>query len=120
MKPTILFYDPSAASWSGKLRQLCAIQGVRLRPVSDADLSRTVSALANGLQAETAPPGGAPISEPVLVFCGVTSSQLDRLLISLGKAGARGCLKAVLTPHNAQWTFRALYEELVKERLQMP
>lgn len=119
MKPTILFYDPTSVQWAGKLRQLCAIQGIRLRPMTTVDLGRTVSALAQGLQADDPAPAVEPIPEPVLVFCGLTSSQLDRLLISLGKAGARGCLKAVLTPHNAHWTFRALYDELVKERLQM-
>ena len=29
------------------------------------------------------------------------------------------CLKAVRTPHNGGWTLRALYRELVKERLQL-
>ncbi len=47
----------------------------------------------------------------------LTAGQLDRLLAALQKAGVpRTCLKAVLTPTNAQWTLRALYQELCRER----
>lgn len=119
MKPAILFYpSPNAPDWAPRLRQLCAVQGLRLRMVEPSDLDRTIEALGQGLQAPEAPSAGTPIGEPVLVFCALSGGQLDRLLPALTKMGARGCLKAVLTVHNAGWTFRALYDELVKERLQ--
>ena len=49
-KQTLLLYDPHGAPWVPKLRQLCAIQGLRLRTVEDADLGRPVAALAEGLR----------------------------------------------------------------------
>lgn len=118
-KPTLLLYDPIGSPWAGKLKQLCAVQGLRLRPVENADLSRPVGVLAAGsAPAETAQ--AVPLPEPVLVFCNLSGAQLDRLLASLRRLEVpRSVLKAVLTPHNALWTFSALYEELRKERLSM-
>lgn len=120
MKPTILFYAPTPTPWGSQLRQLCAIQGFRLRTVETQDLDRTVDALAQGLQPSQPYPAGAPLEEPVLVFCALSGKQFDRLLPALTRMGARSCLKAVLTVHNAHWSFRELYGELVKERLQLP
>ncbi|WP_251449070.1 DUF3783 domain-containing protein [Vermiculatibacterium agrestimuris] len=119
MKPTILFYAPAPTPWGGQLRQLCAIQGFRLRVVETQDLDRTVEVLAQGLQTSQPHPAGAPLEEPVLVFCALSGKQFDRLLPALTRMGARSCLKAVLTAHNARWSFRDLYAELVKERLQL-
>lgn len=120
MKPTLLYYAPSPTPWEKELRQLCAIQALRLRSVEGADLDRGVDALAQGLRPGEPPVAGPPLAEPVLVLCGLSDGQLDRLLAALRRMGAGGCLKAVLTQHNARWTFRTLYAELVKERLQMP
>lgn len=119
MKSAILYYTPSPTPWEKSLRQLCAVQALRLRTVETADLDRRVDALAQGLGPSAPSPSGVPLGEPVLVLCGLSSGQLDRLLAALKRMGAGGCLKAVLTDHNAQWTFRALYGELVKERLQL-
>lgn len=119
MKPTLLYYAPSPVSWEKDLRQLCVLQAIRLRPVGLRDLERTVEALAQGLQPADHPEPGAALPEPVLVLCGLSDKQLERMLTALGRIGARGCLKAVLTAHNAHWTLRALYAELVKERLQL-
>ncbi len=119
-KPTILLYDPVPSPWAGKLKQLCAVQGLRFRPVETSDLARPLSALAEGTVPAGEVPAAAPLPEPVLVLCGLTSAQLDRLLASLRRLEVpRSVLKAVLTPHNALWTFAALYRELCQERLSM-
>jgi len=119
-KPTILLYDPVGSPWAPKLKQLCAVQGLRLRPVENADLGRPVGVLAAGTAPVREVPAVSPISEPVLVLCGLTGAQLDRLLAGLRRLEVpRSVLKAVLTPHNALWTFAALYGELCKERLSM-
>ena len=114
--PVILFYAPSPVPYASKLLSLCAVQGVKLRMVSPGDLDRPLSALAQGLPAEPgASAPGDPLPEPVLIFCHLSNAQLDRLLPSLRRIQAR-CLKAVLTPANAQWTLRVLYGELCRER----
>ena len=116
-KPIILFYEPAPTPWGGKLRQYCALQGVRLRPVEAGELGRTVGSLAGGLAGENPP--ALPIPEPMLVLCHLTEPQLNRLLATLRKEGAGNCLKAVLTPTNASWSLSALYRDLCKERLSL-
>lgn len=116
--PTILFYSPTPQAYAPKLMQLCAIQGIRLRPVENADLDRPLSALAQGLPPEAAVSPGEPLEEPLLVFCHFSEKQLDRALPSLRRIQVF-CLKAVLTPTNARWTLRALHGELCRERSQL-
>ncbi len=118
-KPTILLYDPNSSPWAGKLKQLCAVQGLRLRPVGPGGLDRTVGELAVGPAGEDA--SAAPtVQEPMLIFCALSGAQLDRLLAALRRLGVpRTTLKAVLTPDNAGWTLSALYRELCQERLAM-
>ena len=48
--PVILFYSPTSVPYLPKLRQLCALQGIRLRIMEAADLDRTLSALVQGLR----------------------------------------------------------------------
>lgn len=115
--PVILFYDPTSAPWSGKLKTVCAIQGLRLRRVENDRLDRPLlSLLARESGGEPVPAG--PLPEPVMVLCGLTEPQLDRLLPALRKERIF-CLKALLTPTNAGWTLRQLYDELCLERKQM-
>ena len=105
-KQVILLYAP-AAPWADGVKKLCALRGLRLRPVEPGETGRTLDSLAFG-QPYSPTPGG-PIPEPLLVLCGFSSAQLD----------SQGCLKAVLTPSNANWTLAALYQELCREREQM-
>lgn len=113
-KPMLLCYDPRSSPWRAKLPPVCAVQGLRFRPLTGADLDVELFRLAAG---ETGEVEGEPLPEPLLLLCGLTSGGLDRLLPALRKAGVPPrCLKAILTPHNAGWTLRALYGELTKER----
>ena len=113
-KPTILLYDPALSPWAVKLKTICAIRGFRLHMVEASQLDQPLLALLEGSARESRP--GAALPEPVLVFCHLTAPQLDHLLPELGKLGARGCLKAMLTPTNKNWTLRQLYAELCRER----
>lgn len=117
-KSVILLYDPIPSLWSSKLKQLCALQGYRLRLVEPREVGCSLRALAT--DKTEAPRPAREIPEPMFVFCGFTSSQLDRLLAGLRRIGVPiTCLKAVLTPTNSGWTFSALYGELCRERLAM-
>lgn len=113
-QPAILLYAPGDDPLAASLHPLCAMRKLRLRRVGDADLNSTVGELALG-RVLPAPPVDQPLPEAVLVFCGLSGTQLDWMLTELRKRKIF-CVKAVLTPDNAKWTFRALYRELVKER----
>ena len=56
-------------------------------------------------------------ADEMLVFCGITSDQLDAFLENYRRREISPILlKAVLTPTNVSWTPRRLYQELRKER----
>lgn len=117
-KAALLLYDPAPSPWASKVRQLCAIQGLWFSAVDTAQLDRPIRDLAQGLP----DPGsaGEPLPEPLLLLCHLSSPQLDKVLQGLRNAGVpRTCLKAILTPTNAGWTLRALYDELCLEREQL-
>ena len=116
--PVILVYSPSPVPYAPKLLQLCALQGIRMRVVETPELDRPLAALTQEPRPAGVTAAGAPLAEPVLVFCHLTNQQLDRALLSLRHLQVF-CLKAVLTPTNKAWTLRQLYAELCKERAQM-
>lgn len=117
-KQTILVYDPLNSPWMHKLGQTCAVQKLRFRRVEAADLGVKVGTLAAGLVPAEPPAAVPPIGEPMLVLCNLGDKQLDRVLQAMRKAGVpMTTLKCILTPHNAGWTFRELYEEISKERV---
>lgn len=66
-------------------------------------------------------PSGEPkeITEPMLLFCGLSSGTLDHVLQAMRKNGIRIPYKAILTPHNQGWTPEELFSELIEEHKQM-
>lgn len=114
-KQAILLYTPNTVPWADGVKKLCALRGLRLRPVEPDETGHPLESLAFGKPASSGPT--KPIPEPLLVLCGFSSAQLDSLLASLRKTGVPpSCLKAVLTPSNAGWSLSALYWELCRER----
>lgn len=100
------------------LQKAVAGAGVEVVPVGRSDHGRTIGALA-GLDSPKAPAYTGPaIGGRMLVLC-VPMEEVQALLPLLNGAGAAGCLKAVLTPHNRNWTAAALYAELAREHREM-
>ncbi len=95
--------------------QVSALQlGCRVRPVPPEHFGAALEKILAG-EAETCPAEGA-FAEELLVMCGLSERQLDTLLTELRRRKISVALKAVLTPTNAAWTARELYEELCRER----
>lgn len=116
MTPKVLFYDPTGAASAAKW--VLARARIRICPVTAAQAGLTVGALADGqtAPADAVSPAALP-QDPVLIFCGLTEAQLDAALAGLRRAGLpRSVYKAVLTAHNASWTFADLCAELARER----
>lgn len=56
------------------------------------------------------------LTRQAMIMHGFTRQRLDEFLKNMRKAGVPVIpLKAIVTPYNVSWTFRALYEELEKE-----
>lgn len=55
--------------------------------------------------------------ESLMLFCGISSKKLDKILFKLrNNKDIQVTYKAVLTPSNSGWTVRRLFLELAKEQ----
>lgn len=116
--PTVLCYNLGPER-EARVRTLCLIQKLRLRPVSPAEYGEAVGALA-GLFPTSGASAAEPFGEEMLVLCDFSEAALNGFLTGFRKAGLPPVsLKAVLTPTNAAWNSRQLYEELCREHAAM-
>ena len=107
-------YNCSGEEFS-KLKQIFAMLRLRMRPVEPERYHVPLGDLAVG-RGEPGP-AAEPISEAMLVFCGMGQALLNQVLevIRVAKLPLIP-LKAVLTDSNQNWDTRQLYAELLKER----
>ena len=102
----------------GSIRALCEDLGIDVRVITDGDLSRTMGQIA-GISSTPDLHGGKPVpfSDEMMVFCGMSSDQLDRFLSEYRQREISPIpLKAVLTSVNAKWLPGRLCMELKKEQ----
>ena len=111
---TVLMYNCSGEEFS-KLKQIFAMLRLRMRPVEPERYHVPLVDLAVG-RGEPGP-AAEPISEAMLVFCGMGQALLNQVLEVIRVAKLPPIpLKAVLTDSNQNWDTRQLYAELMKER----
>ena len=111
---TVLLYNCSAPGFS-KLRQIFAMLRLRMRVVTPEQYHISLDELSEGKG--EAGEAAQPISETMLVFCGLNDALLHQVLEVIRVAKLPPIhLKAVLTETNAQWNSLELYEELCRER----
>lgn len=93
--------------------------GAEVVPIARQDYGCRLAALA-GLESKTAQPyAGGPLGGRMIVLCGL-EDQIEEVLSALRQAGVGpDCLKAVLTPHNRNWTPLVLFSELRREHEEM-
>lgn len=117
MTPTLLLYNLDNEHGK-KLRLLCASLKIRVKPISSADYTQTVGALAGipGMKRSDAVYDGTGFTDAMLVFKDFNDTLLDRFLLTYRKKKLPPIpLKAVLTGQNIAWTSLALHDELVRE-----
>lgn len=122
MKPTILLYHLPEGERLAKIKRALFPLGMRLRAVKREEYLEPVGYLA-GVK-ELASCGevyaGDDFEKEMMVMAGLTSRQVDMVILALRKTGAgRIDYKAVLTPTNQSWNALTLYEELAKEHAKM-
>lgn len=119
--PLILYHIPNAAK-AQQVLALCKDLRFRAKPLTASDAGRTVGTLAGlpGAAANTQKaPAGYKLPE-LLILSGLEGAALEFFLAAWKKAGiAPVPLKAILTPHNANWQLYALAEELQREHAAM-
>ncbi len=122
LQESVLYYHGNEEKGEREVRLLKSVlirMGVRIkniRPEQTKELVGYLAGLPGFMEQEQKGEGAPAIHQDILVMQNFTSARIDALLLGLRKAGgAKGDLKAVLTPQNAQWTFYHLYEELLEE-----
>ncbi len=89
-------------------------QGVQVRVVSAAQTGETLAALCGLETIRNAPP--LPVTEEMMVFAFLPDAALTSLLSALRQTGLPPVrLRAVLTPHNRDWSCARLQKELACE-----
>lgn len=105
-----------------RLEALCASLCLRARQLRASDLNEKIGLLAEikglkmtGVSQEQKAPLLFQMPE-VLIFSGIADKKLDEFLAGYRSAGLENVrLKAVLTPHNVNWTLYRLVQKLAAE-----
>lgn len=119
----IMFYTKDKNK-SEQIINLCRRLNIRTRKMKPSDINMEAGSLAGikalGIKKEKEKaPAGYEMPE-VIIFSGISSSELDTFLEEYKKANITStALKAVLTPYNITWTLYELITELQRERIQM-
>lgn len=118
-KETVLYYCPQGVRHKNQVKAVLVQMGVRIKNVEPDQVHQTVGYLAGmpGYEEQKCLTEGEWIPEEVLVMKDFTGSRMDTLFQKLRRAKVPGiALKAVITDSNVEWSFRELYQELVRER----
>lgn len=104
------------------LRLACMMLKVQLRAVARGELLQPLGCLvgAPGVEPVDEAYAGDEATAEMLVMCGFTRPDMDRLLSAIKKGKLRQVqLKAMLTPYNMQWSGLQLQRELSQEHAYM-
>lgn len=101
-----------------KISQLCLEQNMECKKIPKGRFLQTIGAHIGLMGHETISGRyeGDDLPEPVMIFSGVASGELDKICDLLGDLNIRQGIKAIATPHNVSWTIIDLYGELARER----
>ena len=91
--------------------QICDRLGITCRLPGKEDFGVKVETLLETPDTQ----GCAWEDPPLLVLSGLTDSELDDLLGQLRQAKLSWPYKAMVTPHNRNWTLEQLYREIQRE-----
>lgn len=122
-KEMILVYELQTDS-SKAVNLVCREMGLIKKRVLPAYYCKTLGFLADmdGFPEEAVEPveNKSPLSDEMLVFCGLSRERLDQFLALYRNTGTLPiALKAMLTPTNAWWNSRQLYTEIAEEHDEM-
>lgn len=118
MKPTVLLYNFNNPERNRKITLALMPLGFRLKKVDIADYYQQIGYVAGikGMDAIEEKYEGENLEGEMLVMVGMTSAQIDKLIMAFKKNGIpKVNCKAVLTDTNQYWNAIDLYKELKLE-----
>lgn len=120
MQKIVLAYNFTPARLQA-LKLICMMLKVQLKPVAREDMLQPIGYLAGLKDIQPAEKyTGTDGTEEMLLLCGFTRPDLNRLLAAIKKGALKQVdLKAMLTPHNAEWNGLQLFKEISQEHAYM-
>ncbi len=103
------------------LTRTFAPRKMAVKAVPTKDYAQTVGALAGAADCPRTEEvySGAPLGEPMLVFCGFYGDRMEQALGAMHCTGLRIPYKAMLTASNRGWRPAELFGKLQKEHAAM-
>ncbi len=114
----LLYQIENTPCWPA-LQAALSIHKLPYRHIAPAEYSMPLQQLSLALPpaAASSAAAPAPLDEPMMIFCGLSSEQVSLFLDLMRRLGITQIgLKAMLTPTNQSWTSLQLYQELKSER----
>lgn len=114
MEKVILFN----VSCKEEIKKLLAPMHLQITEADVLQYNDTLKNIANGKTdiLKSNPFTGKTPGDSLILFCGISSKKLDKILFKLRSNNIQATYKAVLTPSNSGWTVRQLLFELAKEQ----
>lgn len=117
VRGSVLLYNFTDKERADKVKFIFVLMGIKIRSVRKEDYLQPVGALSGvaDISRTDAVYDGEGFDGEMLVICGLTDPQMDRMLAYFRREGIRIPLKAALTPTNMHWNSLELHDELVRE-----
>lgn len=115
MKPTVLLYNFNDTGRNRNITRALLPLNFRIRKVDKENYNQPIGYIAGvkGIDSVKNQYEGEELEDEMLVMAGMTSSQIDSLIMAFRKNGIpKVNCKAVLTETNQYWNAVDLYKEL--------
>lgn len=114
---SVLLYNFTDKERTDKVKFIFVLMGIKIRSVAKEDYLQPVGALSGMVKMEKNGQvyEGEGFPEEMLVICGLTDAQMNKMLAYFRREGIQIPLKAALTPTNMTWNSIDLHDELVRE-----
>ncbi len=122
MKKQILLYNIKNRKRAMDIRRVLMPLKIRIKTISPEEFAHPIGYLLglDGYEASDAPADARFFEDEMMVMAGFTSYDIDQVIHGFHKRRIQGIpLKAVVTPHNQEWTSYKLYGDLKKEHEKM-
>lgn len=122
MKPIILLYNIKEEKYN-KMRPVLGLMGIKIKLVDNSSLGDTVEYIAWPEEYENKKESAVLYSNDIdfefMILCGLSKSDLDKVLNFMKKNKISISAKAMLTDTNRHWSFIKLIHEIDAERKAM-
>ena len=119
-KETVLLYNVKGKPYAPQLQKVMLKLGIRIKVIAPDEYTQKIGEFVGitpnpSAEAPAVAPSTA-IEDEMMIMHNFSQERLNLLLAELRKEGISIPLKAVVTPHNSNWSSYELHAELSEER----